>query len=121
VSLSAGKIRIHYRAVHEDNPWRRADTHGSLESAITGLNGANALLLKTPRMAGRWTRWGRPLCVFVWEDGEAGGYVVRVDPNDATKVRAVRVPDGIIQHHEAEGSCSEAELNRIFITYADPR
>lgn len=107
-------MTINYRAVHTKSPWRKVVIHKTLDSAIDGKDGAKALLLKKGRLAEKWDRYGRPLCVFVWDSAKTNGYLLRLNPSNAGEVQMIELPVNVVSKHDARESCSEVELNGYF-------
>ena len=97
-------MAVKYRAVHTHSSWRKVGTHKSLQSALDGPDGAKALLLKRGRIAQKWGEYGDPSCVFVWEDGQHHGFVLRLNPHKLEEVQTVTVPiDQLLKHEQIEG------------------
>lgn len=103
---------IKYRAVHARNSWRKVGSHKSLHSAVDGPDGAKALLLKRGRIAEKWSDFGDPSCVFVWEDGQHQGYALRLNPQKPEEVQTATVPIDQLLKHASAGGCGESDIKK---------
>jgi 5-methylcytosine-specific restriction endonuclease McrA len=103
---------IHYRAVHDGKSWRKVSIHKSLESAISGKDGAIALLQRRGRVGEKWNIYGKPFGVFVWDSSEAEGYLYRLSLADA--VEFVNLPVSEIFKFEQLACCSQSDIDSFF-------
>ena len=107
-------MTIKYRAVHAKNTWRKVSSHRSIDSAISGNDGARNLLLRKGRVGKKWEDYGAVRCVFVWEDGSASGTVLRLKPGSTTEVQTANVPVHQLEEWEQLGGCGEREIDGCF-------
>ncbi|MCC4118487.1 hypothetical protein LLG90_24315 [Aromatoleum toluclasticum] len=109
---------IKYRAVHEHMPWKRVGNHRTLDGAINGERGAKKILLGRGSYAQRlWAERGRPICIFVWDDGERAGYAFRVNPV-FREIQEARVPVEILEAYDKVKECSD--LESLFVVPSSP-
>lgn len=105
---SSAEPRVHYRAIHTKTKWRKVDSHRSIESAISGKDGAAGLFGRRVRID--YVKHGDPVYVIAWEDGQPSGWLVsQANPgSDATKRQ--QIPINAIQQFEAQGYADELVL-----------
>lgn len=106
-------MAVQYRAVHTRSPWRKVSIHKSVKSAVDGKDGAKALLLQKGRLARKWETYGRPVGVFVWEDGDRSGLLLRLN-SVGTQVEQVAIPVAVILRLDALQVCDESEIEAFF-------
>lgn len=104
--------KVNYRAVHTKTKWRKANNHGSLDSALSGPNGATALFAGKVRID--YTKHGEPMYVLVWQEGANSGYAVKRNASASNGVKTVSVPMDALLRFEAQGQASQTELERYF-------
>lgn len=107
-------MTIKYRAVHAHNTWRKVNSHRSLDSAISGNDGAKNLLLRKGRVGKKWDDYGPVRCVFVWEDGGGQGTVLRVKPGSTTEIQAAAVPAHKLEEWDRKGGCPDHDIDGCF-------
>jgi hypothetical protein len=66
------------------------------------------------QIAQKWSDYGEPSCVFVWEDGQHQGYALRLNPQNLEEVQTVTVPIDQLMKHEAARGCDESDINKYF-------
>lgn len=109
---------VKYRAIHEHIPWKRVGNHSSLDGAINGEKGAKNVLLGRGSYVQRlWAERGRPICIFVWDDGDQFGYAFRVNPV-SHELQEARVPVGILEAYDRVKGCSD--LEGLFVVSSSP-
>ena len=104
--------KVHYRAIHMKSKWRKANNHGSLNSAIYGPNGAAGLFAGKVRID--YTAHGDPVYVLAWQEGAQNGHAIKRDAADPKGIRVVSVPIGDLLGFDACGQASQSELERYF-------
>lgn len=107
-------MTIKYRAVHTHNTWRKVNNHRSLDSAISGNDGAKNLLLQKGRVGKKWIDYGPVQCVFVWEDGSAKGTAMRLKPGSMTEIETAAVPVQQLEEWEQKGGCVDKDIDGCF-------
>jgi len=108
-------MTIKYRAVHERNSWRKVNSHQSLESAISGNDGAKNLLLRKGRVGKKWDDYGAVRGVLVWEEGSSQGTALRLKPGSTTEVQTETVPVHKLEEHEKRGGLTDREIESCFL------
>jgi len=104
--------RINYRAVHTKSGWRRANGHGSMDSAIYGRNGAAGLFAGKVRID--YELHGAPLFVVVWRDGDTTGKVIRPNEHCHAGIEVAEIAATAIHGIEAQGDPALTELASYF-------
>ena len=104
--------QIFYRAVHTKNAWRKAHSHQSLASALTGRRGALALF--EGKGAIDYVKQGDPLYVLIWAAGSQEGQAVRPHPTQAGNYQFAKVPVTTLERFEATGHASQTDLASLF-------
>ena len=107
-------MTIKYRAVHAKNTWRKVNSHRSLDSAISGNDGARNLLLRRGRVGKKWEDYGAVRCVFVWEEGSGQGMALRLQPGSTTDVQTATVPVHKLDEWDQKGGCPDREIDGCF-------
>lgn len=106
-------IKVTYRAVHKNNPWRKVRGHTSLENALYGRNdGAPGLFDYRARID--YKKHGEPLYAVIWEDNATIGFVVKKDSSSRDGTSRVQVPVDVLLGYDASGGASTAELEAHF-------
>ena len=66
-----------------------------------------------------WRERGKPICIFVWEDGEQSGQAFRINPLLARDVQRATVPVKLLLQYDNAGGCSKADVERHFLVAAE--
>lgn len=103
---------MHYRAVHAKTKWHKVNSHGSLNSALSGPNGAAALFAGKVRID--YTAHGEPMYVLVWQDGANSGYAIKRTASGSNGVTTISVPIDALLRFERQGQASQTELETYF-------
>ena len=103
-----------YRAVHAHNTWRKVNSHRSLDSAISGNDGARNLLLRKGRVGKKWDDYGAVRGVFVWEEGGTQGPALRLQPGSSNKIQAAVIPAYTLEEWDRMGGCTDLEIENCF-------
>ena len=107
-------MTIKYRAVHAHNTWRMVNRHRSLDSAISGNDGARNLLLRKGRVGKKWDDYGPVRRVFVWEEGGAKGTALRLKPGSTTDIQSAALPAHKLEGWDRKGGCSDRDIDECF-------
>lgn len=102
---------IRYRAVHDRNPWRKVNSHTSIETALHGRDGARGLFAGKVRIS--YETHGTPRYVVVWQEGATAGTVARPGKNPG-EIETASIPIADIQRFESAGLASQSALARYF-------
>lgn len=113
-------MAIKYRAIHDQVSWKKVGNHSSLHNAISGEKGAKEILKgKSEYVKKLWEDRGKPLYIFVWDDGDSKGYAFRDNPITVDfDIQIVKVPVSRLEVLDNSGGCSSSVANNIFDTYA---
>lgn len=104
--------KIHYRAIHAKNMWRKVNSHTSLDKAILGKDGAVGLFARKVRID--YEKQGDPLFVLVWEGGADSGYVIKPDSSSPNGIRVARAPMRDLMEFDDRGQVSLRTLDAYF-------
>lgn len=107
-------MSVKYRVIHARSPWRRVNSHSSVQTALSGPDGARNLLLKKGRVGEKIDMYGDVAAVFVWDPHRAIGYALRLAPGAPTEVQQVEVDVNILEKFDANDGCSMAEIAKLF-------
>lgn len=107
-------MTIKYRAVHAQKTWRKVNSHRSLDSAVSGNDGARNLLLRKGRVGRKWDDYGAVSCVFAWEEGRDQGTALRLRPGSTTEIQAATVPVHKLEEWDGKGGCSDLDIDACF-------
>lgn len=102
---------IRYRAVHDRNPWRKVNSHKSIEAALNGKDGTRGLFAGKARIS--YETHGTPRYVVVWQEGAAHGTVARPSRN-VGEIETASIPMADIQRFESDGQAPQSVLARYF-------
>jgi|JI10StandDraft_1071094.scaffolds.fasta_scaffold08664_9 hypothetical protein len=111
-SIAEEKATIYYRAVHSKTRWRKVNSHGSLESAISGVNGAASLFAGKVRID--YDKHGEPLYVLVWQSGAPSGLALRRHGASGSGLQQVAVPVEKLWEFERQQGGGDLQLSALF-------
>jgi hypothetical protein len=103
---------INYRAVHTKTRWRKVNSHGSLESAISGVNGAAGLFAGKVRID--YEKHGEPLFVLIWQSGAPSGLAIRRQGAPIGALQQVAVPMEKLLEFERQQGSGDHQLSALF-------
>ncbi len=102
---------IRYRAVHDRSQWRKVNSHRSMESALSGRDGARGLFAGKVRIS--YETHGTPRYVVVWQEGSTAGIVARPGKNPG-EIETASIPIAHIQRFESAGMAPQSALAGYF-------
>lgn len=106
---------IKYRAIHERVRWKKVGSHSSLSHAIDGEKGAKKILRGEGAYVKKlWNERGKPLCIFVWKDGDQTGYAFRNNPSASGEIQVTELDVGQLETIDKENGCSERDIVQLF-------
>lgn len=112
LASAEAKPIINYRAVHSKTRWRKVNSHGSLESAISGVNGAAGLFAGKVRID--YEKHGAPLYVLVWQTGAPSGLALRRQGASIGGLQQVAVPMERLLEFERQQGSGDLQLSALF-------
>lgn len=105
--------KVYYRAIHAQNAWRAVNNHKSLDNAVFGDMGAQALLANKGRLRERNAIHGDAHYVLVWQSGASHGLVLGQPVRADGPIRMVQVPVAHLQGFDAAGHASATALESL--------